>query len=209
MPHLPTGLIVLSLAMVLSPRMGAAEPPANADPALRPWFELLKQPGTGVSCCSISDCRPVQYRLAIDGYEALIDSRMGPCPAGQDPAASAQSAGARGSRRSPRPAARSIALYRDRRRREGPRLRAACAPDRIEVGRYKGDFVRRSRCLQASERDTPAERDQHRPRREVYIGSGSARQRSPTGDSNAAERAVPRKCSQHGARRAKQGRTRK
>jgi len=73
-PHLPTGLIVLSLAMVLSPRIGAAEPPANADPALRPWFESLKQPGTGVSCCSISDCRPVQYRLATDGYEALVDS---------------------------------------------------------------------------------------------------------------------------------------
>ena len=32
----------------------------------------LKQPGTGVSCCSISDCRPVQYRLATDGYEALL-----------------------------------------------------------------------------------------------------------------------------------------
>jgi hypothetical protein len=73
-PRLPTGLIVLSLAMALPPRITVAEPPADADPALRPWFESLKQPGTGVSCCSISDCRPVQYRLANDGYEALIDS---------------------------------------------------------------------------------------------------------------------------------------
>jgi hypothetical protein len=71
---LATGLAVLSLAMLLLPRIGEAEPPADADPALRPWFESLKQPGTGVSCCSISDCRPVQYRLATDGYEALIES---------------------------------------------------------------------------------------------------------------------------------------
>src|SRR3954470_14885104 len=73
-PRLSTGLIVLALAMALAPSIGAAEPPANADPALRPWFESLKQPGTGVSRCSISDCRPVQYRLANDGDEALIDT---------------------------------------------------------------------------------------------------------------------------------------
>src|SRR5215212_9154635 len=73
-PRLPTGLTILSLVIALTPRIGEAEPPTNADPALRPWFESLKQPGTGVSCCSISDCRPVQYRLASDGYEALIDS---------------------------------------------------------------------------------------------------------------------------------------
>ena len=74
MPRLPTWLAVLSLVTALSPRIGKAEPPANADPALRPWFESLRQPGTGVSCCSISDCRPVQYRLSNSGYEALIDS---------------------------------------------------------------------------------------------------------------------------------------
>jgi len=72
--RLPTGLAVLALVAAFSPRASEAEPPAGADPALRPWFESLKQPGSGVSCCSISDCRPVQYRLAPDGYEALIDS---------------------------------------------------------------------------------------------------------------------------------------
>jgi len=72
--RLPTGLAVLALVAVFSPRACEAEPPAGADPALRPWFESLKQPGSGVSCCSISDCRPVQYRLASDGYEALIES---------------------------------------------------------------------------------------------------------------------------------------
>ena len=33
------------------------------------------QPGTGIPCCSIADCRPVEYRLATDGYEALLDAR--------------------------------------------------------------------------------------------------------------------------------------
>ena len=65
---------LLALVMAVAPRIGEAEPPADADPALRPWFESLKQPGTGVSCCSISDCRPVQYRLAPEGYEALVGS---------------------------------------------------------------------------------------------------------------------------------------
>jgi hypothetical protein len=52
-----------------------AAPPENADPALHGWFESLKQPGSGVSCCSIADCRPVEYRLATDGYEAYLDTR--------------------------------------------------------------------------------------------------------------------------------------
>jgi hypothetical protein len=73
-PLLPTGVAVIALVMAFFPRIGEAEPPADADPALRPWFESLKQPGTGASCCSISDCRPVQYRLAPDGYEALVGS---------------------------------------------------------------------------------------------------------------------------------------
>ena len=52
-----------------------AAPPENADPALHGWFESLKQPGSGVSCCSIADCRPVEYRLVADGYEAYLDTR--------------------------------------------------------------------------------------------------------------------------------------
>ena len=55
-------------------RSTRAEPPADADPALRPWFELLKRPGSGASCCTIADCRPVSYRISADGYEALVGS---------------------------------------------------------------------------------------------------------------------------------------
>jgi hypothetical protein len=42
---------------------------------LHGWFESLKQPGSGVSCCSVADCRPVEYRLVSNGYEALLDER--------------------------------------------------------------------------------------------------------------------------------------
>jgi hypothetical protein len=51
----------------------AAQPPDNADPSLAPWFQGLRQPGTGISCCSIADCRATEYRTGADGYEALID----------------------------------------------------------------------------------------------------------------------------------------
>ena len=52
-----------------------AAPPPNADPALAPWFQSLQQPGTGVSCCSISDCRPTDFRTSGDQYEALIEEK--------------------------------------------------------------------------------------------------------------------------------------
>jgi hypothetical protein len=52
-----------------------AQPPANADPTLAPWFQSLQQPRTGASCCSISDCRPVEYRSLADHYEALIEGK--------------------------------------------------------------------------------------------------------------------------------------
>ncbi len=50
-----------------------AAPPENADPALAPWFQSLEVPGTNhSSCCSQSDCRPVDYRVVNDYYEALL-----------------------------------------------------------------------------------------------------------------------------------------
>jgi hypothetical protein len=50
-----------------------AAPPDNADPALSPWFQSLAVPGTGISCCSIADCGPTDYRTVGDHYEALIE----------------------------------------------------------------------------------------------------------------------------------------
>ena len=67
--HLAAGVLLLS------PLTARAFPPPDADPALSPWFEELRQPGTGRSCCSIADCRPVDYRIAGDHYEVWIGSQ--------------------------------------------------------------------------------------------------------------------------------------
>jgi hypothetical protein len=56
-------------------RAAAAAAPDSPDPALAPWFESLKQPGTGAPCCSVADCRTVEFRQDRDGYEVLIDGR--------------------------------------------------------------------------------------------------------------------------------------
>lgn len=50
-----------------------AHPPPNADMSLAPWFEGLHQPGTGMSCCSIADCRQTEFRTNGDHYEAMIE----------------------------------------------------------------------------------------------------------------------------------------
>ena len=69
------------IASVLIGTAGAAAaPPEDADPKLAPWFESLKQPGSGVSCCSIADCRPAEYRLVANGYEAYLDAKWVPVP---------------------------------------------------------------------------------------------------------------------------------
>ena len=59
-------------AALLFPTIAGAQPPADADPALGPWFRSLLQPGTSISCCSVSDCRATEYRIESDHYEVLI-----------------------------------------------------------------------------------------------------------------------------------------
>jgi hypothetical protein len=68
------GKIAIAAGLALSQAVVAA-PPDSPDPALAPWFESLTQPGTGASCCSIADCRTVEFRQDRDGYEVLIDGR--------------------------------------------------------------------------------------------------------------------------------------
>ena len=66
--------IAIAVGLALS-QVAVAAPPDSPDPALAPWFESLKQPGTGAPCCSIADCRTVEFRQDRDGYEVLIDGR--------------------------------------------------------------------------------------------------------------------------------------
>jgi hypothetical protein len=63
--------VALALALALLAGSAQARPPENADPALAPWFQSLRT-DKGVSCCSLADCRPVEYRTTGDHYEALI-----------------------------------------------------------------------------------------------------------------------------------------
>jgi hypothetical protein len=71
---MPTIRFVFAATLLLT-ASAYGRPPANADPALAPWFQSLSVPGTGISCCSITDCRPTEYRTVEDHYEALIEDK--------------------------------------------------------------------------------------------------------------------------------------
>jgi hypothetical protein len=43
------------------------------NPALSRWFEGLRQPGTPLPCCAISDCRRVEYRMAGNSYQIRLE----------------------------------------------------------------------------------------------------------------------------------------
>jgi hypothetical protein len=76
----PIGLAIVLTAIFGAATPAIAAPPANANPALAAWFRSLLQPGTGVSCCSISDCRQTEYRIVRDHYEALLGKNWVPVP---------------------------------------------------------------------------------------------------------------------------------
>jgi hypothetical protein len=62
----------------------AAAPPDGADPnsSLGTWYRSLKVPGTGQSCCNVTDCRPVDSAW-IEGerWHARIGDRIIDIPA--------------------------------------------------------------------------------------------------------------------------------
>jgi hypothetical protein len=70
----PRKWAVLAVTLLLA-SAAAAQPPPNADPALAPWFRSLLQPGTTISCCSLADCRPTEYRIKADHYEAMVGGK--------------------------------------------------------------------------------------------------------------------------------------
>jgi hypothetical protein len=69
-------------AAIGSPICAAAAPPPNADPSLAPWFNSLRQPGSGISCCSVADCRRTEARFKGDQYEAFVDGQWRVVPPG-------------------------------------------------------------------------------------------------------------------------------
>jgi hypothetical protein len=75
-----------SLVALLASLLAMAAAPAPGDPQhdlLAPyagWIQGLTNPVSGEGCCSLSDCRVVDYRQAADGsgYEAFIDRKTFP-----------------------------------------------------------------------------------------------------------------------------------
>jgi hypothetical protein len=64
---------ILAVVLCLLTGIAAANPPEGADARMAPWFHSLQQPGTGVPCCSISDCRTADFRTSGDHYEVMVD----------------------------------------------------------------------------------------------------------------------------------------
>jgi hypothetical protein len=61
----------------------SAAPPDGVDPdcPLAQWYRSLRTPDTGVSCCSVADCRPVQARQVEDHWEVLTEDGWRVVPA--------------------------------------------------------------------------------------------------------------------------------
>lgn len=64
--------LLVFAAVACTAATAIARPPPNADPKLAPWFESLRQPRSGASCCSIADCRPADFRTSGDHYEVKL-----------------------------------------------------------------------------------------------------------------------------------------
>jgi hypothetical protein len=73
--------LVALAALLASAAPVAARPPPDPDPKLAPWFESLRQPRSGASCCSIADCRPADYRTRGDHYEVKLHDEWVEVPA--------------------------------------------------------------------------------------------------------------------------------
>lgn len=53
---------------------------AGADEATSRWFKSLTQPGTGISCCDVSDCHPARSDWRNGQWWAEIEGKMTPIP---------------------------------------------------------------------------------------------------------------------------------
>ena len=67
-PHNRIALVVFFATAFAAAVLAA--PPSGSDGHLHAFYESLKQPHTDLSCCSESDCRPVDYRIEGDHYVA-------------------------------------------------------------------------------------------------------------------------------------------
>ncbi len=68
--------ILVFLLVMASGAPALAAPPEHPNPALRDWYEGLREPQHGYGCCGVADCRTTQARRGPRGWEVLIDERF-------------------------------------------------------------------------------------------------------------------------------------
>jgi hypothetical protein len=61
----------LMLLLLAIPAWAAPPPVADPSSPTALWYRSLKQPGTGVGCCDLSDCRQTTARLVDGAWRAL------------------------------------------------------------------------------------------------------------------------------------------
>jgi hypothetical protein len=69
------GILLMCVALLSVMGVAAARPPANYNPALHAWFESLREPGTGIGCCSEADCKVLaadELKQTKDGYQVRV-----------------------------------------------------------------------------------------------------------------------------------------
>ncbi len=76
--------LLIVAGTLIAPSASAAPPRPDEkgyDPAFAPWFQSLRDE-QGTPCCSIADCRAVEYRVTGEGYEIhplhAYDDRIAP-----------------------------------------------------------------------------------------------------------------------------------
>lgn len=82
---LVAALFVVLLAVAVF--MQATTPHLRADEARAAWFKGLKQPGNGISCCDVSDCRraDAEWRGGEKGqWWATVNGAWTPIPPGTE-----------------------------------------------------------------------------------------------------------------------------
>lgn len=73
-------LLIFAVVLASVAAAAVARPPPNADLRLQPWFQSLRQPGTGMSCCAMADCRPADFRVLGGHYQAFVTGKWEDVP---------------------------------------------------------------------------------------------------------------------------------
>lgn len=66
---------IILLVTLLFAATAHARPQEDPNLSLAPWFNGLREPGTGKSSCVLADCSTADYRIKRDHYEARVGDK--------------------------------------------------------------------------------------------------------------------------------------